>query len=195
MAARLSAEGLLCAHRLQSAAPAVERVLFELPSCGSRAGWGDSRESYEVAHIQSENAGDAVDVYGRYDSSVVDLLANDLMLGDKTFPLGVNVRGLCEDRKYSLEPAYQVGNPPDRDAKAVCVDGSRRDGPKLDDVLRRHAESRPLTVEFLASRSNCLAHWVTAIKSSDENVRIDEAIHLLLVFACVDAFPADCLVG
>ena len=66
--------------------------------------------------------------------------------------------------------------------------------PKFHDVLRRQTEPGPLMIKGLGGSSDGTTHQVAMVKSPDENIGIQKAVHLPLVFAGIDTLSSDCLV-
>ena len=87
-------------------------------------------------------------------------LADYLMLDDQPFPCRINLGGFGQDRKEALQwldfkPGHGRARP-----QVVDIDGPRRHGPEIDEILRREVE---LLVLRLQNRDGAIGQRVKRV--------------------------------
>ena len=87
-------------------------------------------------------------------------LADCLMLVDQPFPRGTSLRDFGQDRKEALQSLdFQLDHGRAR-PQAVDIDGPRRHGPEIDEILRREVE---LLVLRLQNRDGAIGQRVKRV--------------------------------
>ena len=137
-----------------------------------------------------------MDVHRGNGSGVVDLLARDVVLDNESLPFGLHICVLLKNKKQALHSCQLYGRPGAAHSKPVGIHWASCHRPEFNQVLRSDTGLSALSPQRNKSPAYRPTVRMIAVQSSEEDIRVKKAEHLApLVFASVNALPADRLVG
>ena len=155
----------------------------------------DSRITGEVIGVEGDNLRDSMHLHSCYKPSVVGFLPGNSVVNDEPAPFVIEFWRVTKNGAQFFDAGCYPGGLARREAKPICVHGTSGDRPKFVNVLRNDTYPVRATSQYPESANGLPVFWRISMDTANKDVRIDEDVHLPLVFTGVDILAAECGVG